>query len=41
MCKMNIQGVRNSVIGSVAINRIMGHKQLVINQIYDYMEKNG
>lgn len=41
ICNISIQDVRNPVAGSVAINRIMGNKPLVINEVYDYLEKNG
>ncbi|MVB12534.1 hypothetical protein CAFE_32740 [Caprobacter fermentans] len=41
LCNINIQDVRNSIVGSVAINHIMGNRQLAINAVYDYLEKNG
>jgi RHS repeat-associated core domain len=41
LCNISIQDVRNSVAGSIGINYILGKKQLVINQVYDYLEKNG
>lgn len=41
LCNISIQDVRESIAGSVAINYILGNKQLVINQVYDYLETNG
>lgn len=38
LCNINIQEVRNSIIGSIGINYILGNRQLVINQVYDYLE---
>ena len=40
ICNINIQDVRNSIAGSIAVNYIMGNKQLAINEVYDYLKKN-
>ncbi|MVB12532.1 hypothetical protein CAFE_32720 [Caprobacter fermentans] len=41
ICNISIQDVRNSIVGNIFINGIFGNKQLVINQVFDYLEKNG
>ncbi|WP_164997230.1 GLUG motif-containing protein [Clostridium minihomine] len=41
LCDIRIQDVRQSIAGNTAINYILGNKQLVINQVYDYLEKDG
>ena len=38
LCNISIKDVRESIVGSIAINHILGNKQLVINQVYDYLE---
>ncbi len=41
ICNISIQDVRNSIVGSIFINSIFGNKQLAINQVFDYLDKNG
>ncbi len=38
LCNINIQEVRESLAGSVGINYVLQNKQLVVNQVYDYLE---
>lgn len=38
ICNLSIQDVRNSIAGSTIINLMFSDRQLVINQIYDYLE---
>ncbi|WP_411677982.1 RHS repeat-associated core domain-containing protein [Caproicibacter sp.] len=38
LCNINIQEVRESLAGSVGINFVLQNKQLLINQVYDYLE---